>query len=74
MNNESDTSPWFEYDPIHERYTFHGTENYVWGKKHGPNKRVGDMSRDELIHVIAVTFLERDQLKAKLEQASQVVA
>lgn len=60
-------SNWWEWDAKAKKYSFEKTKQYVWGKSHDrPGKRIDDMSRDELIQVIATGYHDREQLATAL--------
>ena len=55
-------SRWFDFDTEKEAWTFALTEQYVWSKSQEFAKPIGEMSRDELIHALAVTKHELDEM------------
>lgn len=67
---------WWEYDP-NRGYVFTKTENHIFAPYRKDAQRIGDMSREELIAVIAAGYYERDLLavacKAALENVSEML-
>lgn len=61
-NNSNRESNWFAWDPDRQAFDFAQTENHVFGAYAKDAKRIGDMTRDELIAVIAAGYHEREQL------------
>jgi hypothetical protein len=62
-----DQSNWWEWDKDAKRWTFKQTEDHIfapYGTDGG--KRIGDMTRDELIHVIAMGYQDREDLAVAL--------
>jgi hypothetical protein len=56
---------WLGFDG--KKYTFEKTKDHVFGQiKGGLNKRIGDMSQEELIYVIATGYSDRDGLNELL--------
>lgn len=64
---EQDKSNWWEWDG--EKFTFQQTIDHVFAKYHNGGKRIGDMDRDELIHVIATGQHDREALAFALLSA-----
>lgn len=63
----SEQTNWWEWDSKAKKYSFEKTKQYVWGKHNdAPGKRIDDMSRDELIQVIATGYYDREQLAKAL--------
>jgi hypothetical protein len=63
INPYTSLSRWFHFDREKRRYSYERTENHVFGDFEGhEGKRIGDMTRDELLHVIAIGYHERDTL------------
>lgn len=58
----SDDSNWWEWDANTKEWSYQKTENHVFAPYHKGGKRIGDMTRDELIEVIAVGYYEREIL------------
>lgn len=69
MNKQEPISHWVEWDEANQRYSHQKTEDYVFGNAGGKlhnAKRIGDMTREELIQAIAAFNYDRDELAAAI--------
>lgn len=67
MSSQEPVSNWVEWDDANQRFSHQKTEDYVFGNAGGKlhnAKRIGDMTRDELIQAIAAFNHDRDELAA----------
>ena len=64
MNDEQ--TNWYEWDAEAKKFSFRKTEDHVFAPYHNGGKRIGDMTRDELLYVIAMGYYEREQLAKAL--------
>src|SRR5687768_13326747 len=64
MSSQEPISNWVEWDEANQRFSHQKTEDYVFGNAGNAKgeKRIGDMTRDELIHAIAAFNHDRDEL------------
>lgn len=64
--NEDDNTNWWDWDDEIKNWSYKKTEDYIFAPYHNGGKRIGDVARDELIHVIAMGYYEREQLAKEL--------
>ncbi len=55
-------SNWFEFDEQASKWSYQRTEDHIYAAYNRGGKRIGDMSREQLIEVIAIGYHEREQL------------
>ena len=55
-------SNWFEFDGQAGKWSYQRTEDHIYAAYDRGGKRIGDMSREQLIEVIAIGYHEREQL------------
>lgn len=55
-------SNWFDLNGPTDAETYKETEDHIFGPDRNGGKRIGDMTRDELIKVIAMGYYERETL------------
>lgn len=60
-------SNWWEWDQVNKRFDYSQTLDHVFAPYSAEAaKRIGDMDRDELIHVIATGYHDRERLAAAI--------
>lgn len=66
LNDDCYTN-WYEWDKEAKKFSYQKTEDHIFAPYTDVwNKRIGDMTRDELIQVIAAGYHDREELAKAL--------
>lgn len=65
MTDETNSN-WFAWDEQAKRFSYEKTEDHIFAPYVNGGKRIGDMTREELIRVIAIGYTEREDLAKAL--------
>lgn len=64
--NDDIKSNWYEWDNEAKKFSYQKTKDHVFAPYMNGGKRIGDMTRDELIHVIAMGYEDRENFAKAL--------
>lgn len=62
----TENTNWWAWDGEKKGFSFQKTEDHIFAPYHNGGQRIGDMSREELIAVIATGYHDREQLAVAL--------